>query len=123
MTSIDLLLDAVEGSTCPESINLVGTGLWNLQDFNRWSLPTVLEFGSRNMTAQKLHRTERSDSRVRELASRLSLEEQVCSDFNTLQAHLQPILHRDGDGLQVLDQLLDNSQLEVADFLVSGIIL
>jgi len=81
MTSIDLPLDAVEGSTCPETINLGGTGLWNLQDCNRWSFPTVLEFGSRNMTAHKLYKTERSDNRVRELASRLSLEEKVCSDF------------------------------------------
>jgi hypothetical protein len=85
MTSIDLLLDPVDGSACPESINLGGTGLWNFQDCNHWSFPTVLEFGSGNMTAHKLHRLERSDNRVRELASRLSLDEQVCSDF--------PILH------------------------------
>ena len=78
MTSIDRLLDAVEGSAYPESINLGGAGVWNVPDCNRWSFPSVLEFSSRNMTAHKLHKIERSDNRVRELASRLSLEEQVC---------------------------------------------
>lgn len=82
MSSIDLLLDTVEGSACPESINLGGTGLWKIQDCNHWSFPTVFEFNSRNMTAHKLHKVERSDNKVRELASRLSLEEQVCSEFS-----------------------------------------
>lgn len=79
MTSIDLLLDAVEDSAYPESINLGGTGVWSVPDCNRWSFPTLLEFSSRNMTAHKLRKIERSDNRVRELASRLSLEEQVCA--------------------------------------------
>jgi len=85
MINIELLLDTIEGSTCPESINLGGTDLWNFQGRNYWSLPTILEFGSRNMTAHKLHNSERSDNKVRELASRLSLEEQVCSkNFSTV---------------------------------------
>ncbi len=94
MTSIDLLLDAVEGSAYPESINLGGTGVWNVADCNRWSFPTVLEFSSRNMTAHKLHKIERSDNRVRELASRLSLQEQVCSmvDMFFVFYHLLVIL-------------------------------
>jgi hypothetical protein len=85
MTDIDIAVDTIAGSnSCPPSINLEMHRSLDASGSQSFTFSSKLSLGPRRMTAHKLHDTDRSDIRARELAARLSLEEKVRLTFHSI---------------------------------------
>lgn len=86
MTDIDVPVDTIVGSnSCPPSINLEMHRSLEASGSQSLAYSLKLSLGPRRMTAHKLHDTDKSDIRARELAARLSLEEKVRLKFNSIE--------------------------------------